>query len=71
LRAYALAMGAGTQVFTHMPWFILHGTATPDELSRAIMMGAGWLINIVIAEWVIMTWINPPKRRQDAATSPA
>jgi len=51
IRAYALAMGAGSQVFTHIPWAMfpeLHG-----ETFRAICMGAGWLINIVIAEWII------------------
>ncbi len=51
IRAYALAMGAGTQLFTHIPWAIF-----PDlqsELFRAISMGAGWLINIVIAELII------------------
>ena len=54
LRGYAIAMGAGTQVFTHLPWMLLVGTnVAPDELYRAIMMGAGWVINILIAEWLI------------------
>lgn len=51
-RAYALGMGAGTQVFTHMPWFLwpeLRG-----ELMRAVCMGAGWAINIVVAEWALV-----------------
>ena len=52
IRAYALGMGAGTQVFTHLPWFVLVDR-TPGELPRGIMMGAGWLLNAVIAEWVI------------------
>lgn len=50
-RAYALGMGAGTQVFTHIPWSVwpeLHG-----ELLRAVCMGTGWIINIVVAEWII------------------
>ncbi len=55
LRAYALGFGAGTQVLTHIPWFILNGDATPGEGIRAVMMGAGWAINIVVAEWVIQT----------------
>jgi uncharacterized membrane protein len=50
-RAYALGMGAGTQVFTHLPWFILVGA--PGKTSRAFLMGAGWAINAVVAEWVI------------------
>lgn len=51
IRAYALGMGAGTQVFTHLPWFILMGA--PGEGVRAILMGAGWGINVVVAEWII------------------
>jgi uncharacterized membrane protein len=51
LRAYAIGMGAGTQVLTHLPYFILVGK--PDELGRAIMMGAGWVINVILAEVVI------------------
>ncbi|MBX7187750.1 MAG: MFS transporter [Vicinamibacteria bacterium] len=51
LRAYAIGLAAGTQVFTHLPWFILVGQ--PDETSRAALMGLGWLINLAVAEWII------------------
>jgi uncharacterized membrane protein len=52
IRAYALGLGAGTQVFTHLPWFLL--TDEPSgELPRAVMMGAGWIINLCAAEWVV------------------
>jgi hypothetical protein len=51
IRGYAIGMGAGTQVLTHLPYFILVGT--PDELGRSVMMGAGWVINVIVAEWVI------------------
>jgi uncharacterized membrane protein len=51
-RAYAIGMGAGTQVLTHLPWF-LRADGRPGELPRAVMMGAGWAINVVVAEWVI------------------
>lgn len=50
-RAYALGMGAGTQVFTHIPWFVW--PALQGELLRAVCMGAGWAINIAVAEWVL------------------
>ncbi len=50
-RAYAIGLGAGTQVLTHLPWFILVGK--PDESARTVLMGAGWVINVVVAEWVI------------------
>jgi len=50
-RAYAIAMGAGTQVLTHIPYVILLGA--PTEGPRAFLMGAGWLINVALAEcWI-------------------
>lgn len=51
MRGYAIALGAGTQVFTHIPWLLFFGE--PDELTRALLMGAGWVINLAIAEWII------------------
>ena len=51
IRGYAIGMGAGTQVLTHVPYFLLVGK--PDESTRAVLMAAGWLINVVVAEWVI------------------
>jgi uncharacterized membrane protein len=51
-RAYAIGLGAGTQVLTHLPWFIVTDAA-PGELARGVMMGAGWVINVVVAEWII------------------
>lgn len=51
-RAYAMGMGAGTQVLTHLPWFVfvdLHPMGVP----RAVMMGLGWAINMAVAEWII------------------
>jgi uncharacterized membrane protein len=51
-RAYAIGLGAGTQVLTHLPWFVLVD-GRPGEGPRAVMMGAGWVINVVAAEWVI------------------
>ncbi|MGO1920092.1 MAG: DUF2306 domain-containing protein, partial [Microbacterium sp.] len=44
IRAYAVAMGAGTQVLTSAPFAILFGT--PSEFWRVVQMDAGWLINI-------------------------
>jgi len=53
IRGYAIGLGAGTQVLTHLPWFILVGK--PTEGPRAVLMGAGWVINVLVAEWVIRT----------------
>jgi uncharacterized membrane protein len=61
IRAYAIGLGAGTQVFTHLPWLLLV-KSTPGEMPRAVMMGAGWIINVVVAEWIV--------RRQHARRNP-
>lgn len=53
-RAYAIGLGAGTQVLTHVPWFVFVDLK-PGETPRAVMMGAGWVINVVVAELVIRT----------------
>jgi uncharacterized membrane protein len=51
IRAYAIGLGAGTQVLTHLPWFIFVGK--PGESARTVLMGAGWVINVLVAEWII------------------
>ena len=53
LRAYALGMGAGMQVVTHIPWMLFPGML--NELTRTISMAAGWAIMLALAEWVIRT----------------
>ncbi len=50
-RAYALGLGAGTQVLTHLPYVLLVGK--PDETARTVLMGAGWAINLIVAEILI------------------
>lgn len=52
IRAYAIGMGAGTQVITHLPWFVFVDMH-PGETPRAVMMGLGWVLNLVVAEWII------------------
>jgi uncharacterized membrane protein len=63
MRAYAIGLGAGTQVLTHLPWFIL-ADGKPGELPRAVMMGAGWMINLLVAEWIIRRRLDPLPSRQ-------
>ena len=50
-RAYAIALGAGTQVFTGLVGFLIIGE--PDAATWAVLMGAGWVINLAVAELVI------------------
>lgn len=49
-RAYALALGAGTQVFTQGFGQAVFGIS---ELSTDLMLGAGWIINLAVAEYLI------------------
>ena len=50
-RAYAIGVGAGTQMLTLMAGELIAGP--PSELSRALLMGAAWVINLAVAEWAI------------------
>ncbi|MEV0562811.1 DUF2306 domain-containing protein [Dactylosporangium sp. NPDC050588] len=50
-RGYAIGLGAGTQAITHAPWFLFVGEPGPS--ARAFLMGAGWVINLAVAEWAI------------------
>src|SRR6187402_3482002 len=58
-RAYALALGAGTQVFTQGIGEAAFGTS---ELTTDLTLGAGWGINLAVAEFVI-------RRHQSRRTS--
>jgi len=49
-RAYALALGAGTQVFTLGFGEPIFGTG---QLANGLLMGAAWAINIAVAEYII------------------
>jgi len=49
-RAYALALGAGTQVFTQGIGKAIFGSS---ELTTDLTLGAGWVINLAVAEVII------------------
>jgi uncharacterized membrane protein len=49
-RAYALALGAGTQTFTLGIGKAIFGTS---ELTHDLSLGAGWAINLAVAEYLI------------------
>ena len=57
-RAYALALGAGTQVITQGVGQAVFGIS---ELTNDLGLGAGWAINLAVAEYVI-------RNRHPAAT---
>jgi hypothetical protein len=57
VRAYDLAVGAGTQAFTQGIGEAVFGTS---DLSTALSLSSGWAINAAVAEWVIR---RPAARR--------
>ena len=72
MRGYALGLGAGTQVLTLGIDEVVFGP--PGEFSRALLMGAGWVINAAVAEWVIRkrparTAMTRPLERPSASFS--
>jgi hypothetical protein len=50
IRAYAIGLAAGTQAFTEGIGVPLLGSG---ETRSDVYKGAGWLINLAVAEWVI------------------
>ena len=64
-RAYALALGAGTQAFTVGFGEALVGTGV---VRTDLMMAAAWAINLAFAEWVIR---RPSRRRAESVRRPA
>jgi hypothetical protein len=67
LRAYAIGLGAGTQVLTLLIGELIAGP--PVGLSHALLMGAGWAINLAVAEWAIRKRTAPPARTAPAVVS--
>jgi len=51
MRAYAIGLGAGTQALTGMAESFI--VSQPTEVSTALSMAAGWVINLAVAEWAI------------------
>lgn len=62
-RAYALALGAGTQVFTQGVGKAIFGTS---EVTTDLCLGAAWAINLAIAEYAIR---RPAGRRRASRRS--
>jgi uncharacterized membrane protein len=66
-RGYAIGLGAGTQVLTLAAGELIAGP--PSELSRALLMGAAWVINLAVAEWAIRKRPRRPARTAAAVVS--
>lgn len=64
IRAYAIGLAAGTQAFTEGIAGAFLGTG---ELRMDLAKGAGWVINLAVAEWAI----RRPVRRHPRNTPPS
>ena len=56
IRGYAIGQGAGTQALTALLWLLIFGT--PSELTKELLLGASWAINLAVAEWIISILIR-------------
>lgn len=59
-RGYAIGVAAGTQVFTTLPWVALFGE--PDRFTASVLLGAGWVLNLIVAEIIIARRARRPLR---------
>ena len=72
IRAYALGLGAGTQVLTGTAGAVILGS--PGVLSSDLLNGAAWVINLAVAEWIIrrrLARVPSGRARPAAADVPA
>ena len=60
IRAYAVGLAAGTQAFTEGIGGSVFGTG---DLAGDLAKGAGWVINLAIAEWAIRRPTSARRRR--------
>jgi uncharacterized membrane protein len=67
MRGYALGLGAGTQALILLAGELIAGP--PSELSRALLMGAAWVINLAVAEWLIRRRPTAPARTVPAVVA--
>lgn len=63
VRAYAIGLGAGSQVFTEGLGGAVFGTSV---LEGDLAKGAGWVLNLIVAEWAIRRSTTGPGARRDA-----
>ncbi|MFG3685519.1 DUF2306 domain-containing protein [Micromonospora sp. NPDC047740] len=64
IRAYAIGLAAGTQAFTEGIGGAIFG---PGVLAADLAKGAGWVINLAVAEWALR---SPARRRPVLPTGP-
>jgi uncharacterized membrane protein YozB (DUF420 family) len=68
-RAYAIGIAQGTIVLVTIPWIVLVGPV--DELTRALLFGASWVISLAVAEYCIFRRAQGPAPSARPALRPA
>jgi hypothetical protein len=68
-RAYAIGIAQGTIVVVTIPWILLIGPV--DELTRALLIGASWVLSLAVAEYFIYRRAQGPARTPPPAVRPA
>ena len=63
LRAYAIGQGASTQTFLFIGWTVVSGTEPLGPLRDGLMVFA-WVLNILVAEFVICNSLAPKTYRE-------
>lgn len=66
IRGYAIGQGAGTQAVLGFLWLAVGDG--PVGTPRALMLGAGWMINVALAEWLIRR--QPHRERRATRPNP-
>ena len=60
IRGYAIAQGAGTQALIGIPWLLITGKSA-EGFGKIVLLTAGWLINIALAERIIRRRMTPQR----------
>ncbi|MEQ8735241.1 MAG: DUF2306 domain-containing protein [Rhodospirillaceae bacterium] len=60
VRAYAIGQGASTQTFLGIGWIIVAGTEPLGPLRDGMMVSA-WVLNLLVAEYLIGKFLPPKK----------
>ncbi len=61
LRAYAIGQGASTQTVIGISWVLITGTE-PLGLLRDLQMVSAWVLNLLLAEYLIRRYAVPRRR---------
>lgn len=56
MRAYAIGLGAATQIVIFIP---LAPFGTPGPMAATLLLSSAWVINLMVAEWIIRKGTAP------------